>query len=350
MNISLLNPQQLDILKNTISQAQHIVICAHKSPDGDAVGSALAWKNYLENTGKTEVRICLPDQTPDFLHWLPNHRQILRYDRGPDKVKEVFHKADLVFCLDFNQSSRLDDMQAALELSQAPRILIDHHLDPDTNCALTISHPEMSSTSEIIFDLIWQLGAYDSMSCNCAACIYCGMMTDTGGFTYNSTRPEIYFIISKLLEKGINKDEIYNLVYHNFSANAIKLRAHIMLNKLNVIEELHAAYFTVTKDEMRKFHFIKGDMEGLVNIPQKIRGLKLSISLREDTERPNLILVSLRSSNGFHCQPMATCFFNGGGHADASGGKLFCTIEEAEQITLRALLAYKNELQQKSAR
>ena len=350
MNISLLNPQQLDILKNTISQAQHIVICAHKSPDGDAVGSALAWKNYLENTGKTEVQICLPDQTPDFLHWLPNHRQILRYDRAPDKVKEVFHKADLVFCLDFNQSSRLDDMQAALELSQAPRILIDHHLDPDTNCALTISHPEMSSTSEIIFDLIWQLGAYDSMSCNCAACIYCGMMTDTGGFTYNSTRPEIYFIISKLLEKGINKDEIYNLVYHNFSANAIKLRAHIMLNKLNVIEELHAAYFTVTKDEMRKFHFIKGDMEGLVNIPQKIRGLKLSISLREDTERPNLILVSLRSSNGFHCQPMATRFFNGGGHADASGGKLFCTIEEAEQITLRALLAYKNELQQKSVR
>ena len=96
---------------------------------------------------------------------------------------------------------------------------------------------------------------------------------------------------------------------------------------------------------MTQFHFIKGDMEGLVNVPQQIKGLKLSISLREDTEKPSLVLVSLRSCNGFHCQPMAARFFNGGGHADASGGKLHCTIEEAEQIAIRAILYYKDELQ-----
>ena len=113
---------------------------------------------------------------------------------------------------------------------------------------------------------------------------------------------------------------------------------------MNVIEEFHAAYFTVTKEEMSRFHFIKGDMEGLVNIPQQIKGLKLSISLREDTEKPNTVLVSLRSCNGFHCQPMATRFFNGGGHADASGGKLNCTMEEAEQLCIKAILYYKEEL------
>ena len=170
------------------------------------------------------------------------------------------------------------------------------------------------------------------MAKDCAQCIYCGMMTDTGGFTYNSTRPEIYFVIGQLLSKGIDKDNIYNRVFHNYSVNALRFRAHIIANKMKVVNELHASYFIVTKEDMHRFHFIKGDLEGVVNSPLQIKGLKLSISLREDTERHNLVLVSLRSSNGFHCQPMAVQFFNGGGHADASGGKLYCSITEAEQI------------------
>lgn len=269
---------------------------------------------------------------------------MLRYDKRPAEVKRAFDAADLVCCLDFNQMMRVEDMRPVLEECKAKRLLIDHHIDPDRNNELTISRTEMSSTSEIVFSLIWQLGGYDDMAKDCAQCIYCGMMTDTGGFTYNSTRPEIYFIISQLLAKRIDKDNIYNKVYHNYSTNALKLRGYIIYNKLNVVEELHAAYFAVTKEEMRRFKFIKGDLEGVVNIPQQIKGLKLSISLREDTEKPNLVLVSLRSSNGFHCQPMAVRFFNGGGHADASGGKLHCSIKEAEQIALKAILAFKDEL------
>lgn len=275
---------------------------------------------------------------------MPGSNEVLRYDKRPAEVKRAFDAADLVCCLDFNQMMRVEDMRPVLEECKAKRLLIDHHIDPDRNNELTISRTEISSTSEIVFSLIWQLGGYDDMAKDCAQCIYCGMMTDTGGFTYNSTRPEIYFIISQLLAKRIDKDNIYNKVYHNYSTNALKLRGYIIYNKLNVVEELHAAYFAVTKEEMRRFKFIKGDLEGVVNIPQQIKGLKLSISLREDTEKPNVVLVSLRSSNGFHCQPMAVRFFNGGGHADASGGKLHCSIKEAEQIALKAILAFKDEL------
>ena len=209
---------------------------------------------------------------------------------------------------------------------------------------MNISHPEMCSTCEIVFRLINQLNGYEVMTKECAQAIYCGMMTDTGGFTYNSIRPEIYYIISKLLEKNIDKDKIYNKVFHNYSINALKLRSYIIYRKLQVIKKLNAAYFVITREELKRFHFIKGDLEGVVNIPQQIKGLKLSISLREDREQPNLVLVSLRSGNGFHCQPMATRFFNGGGHADASGGKLFCSIQEAEQIALKAIIAYKDQL------
>ncbi|GAB6982982.1 DHH family phosphoesterase [Prevotella dentasini] len=344
MNFNLLNESQLNDLRALLETAEHIVVCAHKSPDGDAVGSALAWKHFLVQAGKTDVKVCLPDAAPDFLQWMPGFDTILRYDKRRKEVEEAFAGADLVCCLDFNSARRVEAMQPVLDGCAAPRLLIDHHLDPDLPCRLSVSHPEMSSTSEIIFNLICQLGGFDAMTKQCAQCIYCGMMTDTGGFTYNSTRPEIYFVISQLLTKGVDKDSIYNRVFHNYSVSALKLRAHIILNKLNVIEELHASYYAVTKQEMRRFHFIKGDMEGLVNIPQQIKGLKLSISLREDTEHPNQVLVSLRSCNGFHCQPMAVKFFNGGGHADASGGKLHCSIAEAEQIAIKAIMAYREEL------
>lgn len=347
MNINLLDNAEAKLLQQLIIEAEHIVICAHKSPDGDALGSSLAWKSYLNQIGKTDVTVCMPDAYPDFLQWLPEANTVLRYDKNPEKVQETFNRADLVCCLDFNQYARVEAMRSTLEGCKAKRILIDHHLEPQTDNAITISQPNMSSTSEMIFYIISQLGGYNDMTKDCAQCIYCGMMTDTGGFTYNSTRPEIYFVIGQLLLKGIDKDNIYNRVFHNYSVNALRFRAHIIANKMKVVNELHASYFIVTKEDMHHFHFIKGDLEGVVNSPLQIKGLKLSISLREDTERHNLVLVSLRSSNGFHCQPMAVQFFNGGGHADASGGKLYCSIAEAEQIVLKALLAFQDELKRK---
>ena len=336
MNINLLDNAEAKQLQQLIIEAEHIVICAHKSPDGDALGSSLAWKSYLNQIGKTDVTVCMPDAYPDFLQWLPEANTVLRYDKNPEKVQETFDRADLVCCLDFNQYARVEAMRSTLEGCKAKRILIDHHLEPQTDNAITISQPNIS-----------QLGGYNDMTKDCAQCIYCGMMTDTGGFTYNSTRPEIYFVIGQLLSKGIDKDNIYNRVFHNYSVNALRFRAHIIANKMKVVNELHASYFIVTKEDMHRFHFIKGDLEGVVNSPLQIKGLKLSISLREDTERHNLVLVSLRSSNGFHCQPMAVQFFNGGGHADASGGKLYCSIAEAEQIVLKALLAFQDELKRK---
>ena len=347
MNIRLLGDAEAKQLQQIVTEAEHIVICAHKSPDGDAIGPSLAWKLYLNQIGKTDVTLCMPDAYPDFLQWLPGASTVLRYDKHPEKVQQAFDRADLVCCLDFNQYARVEAMQATLEGCQAKRILIDHHLEPQTDNAITVSRPDMSSTSEMIFYIISQLEGYDSMTKECAQCIYCGMMTDTGGFTYNSTRPEIYFVIGQLLSKGIDKDSIYNRVFHNYSVNALRFRAHIIASKMKVVNELHAAYFMVTREDMCRFHFVKGDLEGVVNSPLQIKGLKLSISLREDTERPNLVLVSLRSSNGFHCQPMAVRYFNGGGHADASGGKLYCSVPEAEQIVLKALLAFQDELKRK---
>lgn len=344
MKIELLSEAEIATLKENIDNSNRIVICCHKSPDGDALGSSLAWAEYLRTQGK-EPDIIVPDAYPDFLQWLPGSDRIIRYDKhAADKADEMLQKAELIFCLDFNGTNRVDEMKDALEQSPARKIMIDHHLDPSMDTVLTVSHPQMSSTSELVFRIIWQLGGFEEMSCKCAVCIYCGMMTDTGGFTYNSNQPEIFFIVSQLLTKGIDKDKIYRNVFNNFSPWAIRLRGYLMSQKLNIFNDLHAAYFTISRRDMRDFHFIKGDAEGLVNEPLKIKGMRLSISLREDDRRDNTIWVSLRSVDDFPCNLVASEFFNGGGHLNASGGRLHCTLDEAERVVRRAFAHYEDLL------
>ena len=343
MEINILTQQEAATLREMIAASQRIVICCHKSPDGDAIGSSLGWACYLESLGKS-VSICIPDMAPDFLQWLPGSQNLIRYDRHQAKVHEAFGQADLLCCLDFSGLGRLDEMADEVASCQARKLVIDHHLNPEMQPDMLISCPHLSSTSEMIFRLVWQLGAFGQMDKKWAACVYCGMMTDTGGFTYNSTDPTIYFIISQLLTKGIDKDKIYRKVFNNYSSSAIRFRGYLMSQKLRVFEDLHASFYSVTKKEMQEYHFVKGDLEGLVNEPLRIKGLKFSISLRQDTEKENLVLVSLRSVDDFPCNEVAAKFFNGGGHLNASGGKLFCSIREAEQIAIRAIQAYESQL------
>lgn len=343
MNIDILTQEQLVQLDQLISTSRNIIITCHKSPDGDAIGSSLGWAEYLRLRGK-EPTVIVPDQYPDFLLWMPNTEKIVRYDKHREKCDMLFKIADLIFCLDYNTPSRVDEMEQALVSSPAQRVLIDHHLDPDVPAVLSISQPEACSTCELVFRIVWQMGGFEQLDKHYAIPIYCGMMTDTGGFLYNSSRSEIYFIIGELLTKHINKDKIYRNVYHNYSESRIRLMGYVMYQKLVYKPEYHAAYYTLTREELKKFNYIKGDAEGLVNIPQQIKGLKLSVSLREDTDKPNLVWVSLRSVDDFPCNQMAEQFFNGGGHLNASGGRLNCSIDEAVEIVENALKAYENKL------
>ena len=343
MDIDILTSDQVAQLSHLISDAGNIIITCHKSPDGDAIGASLGWADYLRSLGK-EPTVIIPDQYPDFLSWMPNTEKIVRYDKHREKCDMLFKIADLVFCLDYNTPSRVDEMEQALVSSPTPKVLIDHHLGPDVPAVLSISHPDLCSTCELIFRIVWQLDGFKQLTKQFAIPIYCGMMTDTGGFLYNSTRSEIYFIIGELLTKRIDKDKIYRNVYHNYSEDRIRLMGYVMYEKLVYLPEFHAAYYTLTREEQKRFHFIKGDAEGLVNIPQQIKGLKLSISLREDTDKSNLVWVSLRSVDDFPCNKMAEEFFNGGGHLNASGGRVNGTMEEAVVTVNRAISAYETLL------
>ena len=206
----------IDHAEKWFERADKIVIVTHVSPDGDAIGSSLGLWHFLESQEKT-VNVIVPNAFPDFLRWMPGAKDIIRYDKYTEFANKLLNEADVICCLDFNALSRIDAMADAVAQSPARKMMIDHHLNPEAFCRIIISHPEISSTSELVFRLICRLGYFEDITKEGAECIYTGMMTDTGGFTYNSNDREIYFIISELLSKGIDKDEIYRKVYNTYS-------------------------------------------------------------------------------------------------------------------------------------
>lgn len=337
MDLNLLSSAELDTLNRLIKESGHIALVCHSHPDGDSLGAALAWSHCLEKIYGKTTTIIAPNTFPDFLLWMPGTERIVKYNKKPTEVEQLLQQADLVCCMDFGGYDRVDEMQPVLEAVKAPVVMFDHHLNPTLQAAVAISHPDLSSTCEVLFRVVWQLGIFEQLDKKFAVPCYTGMMTDTGGFTYNSSRPEIFYIICQLLTKKLDKDKIYRNVFNNYSTWAIRLRGYVMNQKLNVLEEKHATYYSVSREEMEQYHFVRGDLEGLVNEPLRIKGIRMSISLKEDDRQDNRVWVSLRSVDHYSVEEVATRFFNGGGHLNASGGHIDGTLEEAEQTAREAI-------------
>ena len=341
MLTKVIEQAKIDHFTKWFERADKIVIVSHVSPDGDAIGSSLGLAQFLDSQDKT-VNVIVPNAFPDFLKWMPGSKDILLYDRYKEFADKLINEADIICCLDFNSLKRIEEMADSVATSPARKILIDHHLYPEDFCRIVISHPEISSTSELVFRLICRMGYFSDISREGAECIYTGMMTDTGGFTYNSNNREIYFIISELLSKGIDKDDIYRKVYNTYSESRLRLMGYVLSN-MKVYREYNSALISLTKEEQGKFDYIKGDSEGFVNIPLSIKNVRFSCFLREDTER-RIIKISLRSVGTFPCNKLAAEFFNGGGHLNTSGGEFTGTMAEAKQVFEEALKKYKTLL------
>ena len=248
-------------------------------------------------------------------------------------------------CRNFNDMRRIDELGVAVERMRCKRLLIDHHLDPvREQFGHIISHPEMSSTSELLFRLLDAMGETKNLTFAAAEDLYAGIATDTGFFSFNSNDPDLFVIVSELMRKGIDKDRINRNIQNNYSADRLKFIGYVLYEKLQVFPDLHASVFAIKKEELAQFHYVKGDMEGVVNMPLQIKGHKLSIALREDTERP-LIRVSTRSVDDLPCNEFCEQFFNGGGHKNAAGGTLECSMEEAVELTMKALDEWRERLE-----
>lgn len=306
-------------IQKQIDENERFVVVSHVGPDGDAIGSSLAMWHFLTSQNK-QTTVIIPNAFPAFLKWLPNTDKILIYENDKELADKKLSEAEVIFVMDLNERRRMNILANAVIDSPAQKIMIDHHIYPDEFAKIIVSYPEISSTSELVFHLICQMGCFADINLACAECIYTGMMTDTGGFSYNSNSKDIYNIISELLNIGIDKDDIYRKVYNNYSENRMRLTGYALYRKMKVYPKYNTALITLTRKELEQFNYTTGDAEGLVNLPLSIEGIIFAVFMREESDK---IKLSFRSQGNFACNTYAREVFRGGGHLNASGGESY---------------------------
>lgn len=334
----------MNTIYSFIQSAKKIAIFTHQSPDGDAMGSSLAMYHYTKSIGK-EAQVIVPNAFPDFLAWMPGAESVLLYDNQRAEADTYLQSADLVICTDFNDAKRIGILGDKMQSMPCPKILIDHHLYPTDFADAMISVPEASSTCELVYELITSSPLTSSpLTLSIATCLYTGLMTDTGNFSYNSNRPQIYEMIAKLVATGVDKDAIYNAVFNQYSVDRIRLVGYCLYRKMQVFPKHHAALIYLNRKELYRFNFQAGDAEGIVNMPMQSKDIHYSIFMREDKASPDemaknggiktKIKLSLRSQGDRPVNIFATEVFNGGGHANAAGGEYYGKLEDAVQLFL----------------
>ncbi|NJB84094.1 DHH family phosphoesterase [Wenyingzhuangia aestuarii] len=318
-----MNPYQQ--IEAEIQAASHIVITAHKSADGDSIGSSLGLLHFIEKLGKSAV-ICHPDKAPDFLYWLDTS-SILVMEEHPEQVTETLQQADLIFCLDYNATNRVGpEMQALLEASSSKKIMIDHHLNPEDFPLITVSETSVCSTSQLIVELIEQSGHLDLLDQKIGTPLYLGILTDTGSFRFNSVQPRTHEILAKLLAAGVEHHLIHEKLSDNNTESRLRLQGYAMSEKLEILYNHNVAIISLSKEELAKYNYKKGDTDSLANLVLSIKGMKAAIVF---TERDGIMKISFRSKGANNpVNILASEHFNGGGHANASGGMSDLSVTE----------------------
>jgi phosphoesterase RecJ-like protein len=312
-------------IEAAIQSVKNIVITAHKSADGDSVGSSLGLLYFIEKLGKKAV-VCHPDRAPEFLNFLDLSSILLMSDE-PQKVTEAFQHADLIFCLDYNAADRVGaDMQALLEAATCEKIMIDHHLNPQDFPNIVVSDITASSTAQLIVELIDQSGNIALLDAKIGTPLYVGILTDTGSFRFSSVLPRTHEILGKLLAAGVQHHLIHEALNDTNTASRLRLQGYAMSEKMEILEDYHIAIIPLTKEELEKYDYQKGDTDSLANLALSIKGMKVAIVF---SERDGIIKISFRSKGKENpVNVFASEHFNGGGHANASGGMSDLSVQE----------------------
>tara|TARA_R110002124_G_scaffold147576_2_gene312861 strand:+ start:897 stop:1925 length:1029 start_codon:yes stop_codon:yes gene_type:complete len=329
-------------LKRFLEKPKNIVIIGHRNPDGDAVGSTLALKHYLDKKGHGAT-VVMPNEYPDFLHWLPGSETVYRFDWQNKQSQKAISNSDIIFLLDFNTLHRVGyDMQNTLEKYPNDFVMIDHHQQPD-DVTYMYSDTEICSTCQMVYQFIEMNNDLNLIDAAIATCLYTGIMTDTGSFRFRSTTSKTHRIIADLIDKGAENDRIHNNVYDANSYNRLLLLGKALSN-LQILPTYKTAYITLTDEEKKRFDFQKGDTEGIVNYALSLKGIVFAAIFIEDSEQ-NLVKISLRSKGKFSVNQFARNHFEGGGHDNAAGGKSNVSLAETVTKFSGLLGQYQSELE-----
>jgi bifunctional oligoribonuclease and PAP phosphatase NrnA len=333
--------QQLESFRELISTPKNIVITTHFKPDADALGSSLGLAGYLKKKGH-HVTVITPSDYPKFIAWMAGNEEVINYEdyKNRGKNNRLIANADIIFCLDFSVLARIEAMADIVRQSKAVKVMIDHHTFPEDFAEFTYHDIKAAATAQLIFQLIELLGDKALLDIPICECLYAGIMTDTGSFRHPSTTPAVHRIAADIMELGVNTNLIHRRIYDSSTVERMKFLGFVLSEKLVILPEYRVAYFTVTEEELKRFNSQTGDTEGVVNYGLQIEGIVMSIII---VDRPEAVKMSFRSVEEFAVNQLASKYFNGGGHRNASGGK---TTGMGLQATIDRLLSILPEYQE----
>ena len=314
------------------NKEQRVVIVAHTNPDGDAIGSSLGFYGYLQQKGFSKVDVIAPNKYASFLHWMPGNNDVRIATDDPENTLKIIAQADMIICLDFNGFGRAEQLEKPLLVSTAFKVMIDHHPDPENGFDLVLSDTSVSSTAELVYRCITDMGDEALITKEIAECLYAGIVTDTGSFSFACNNPATYEVVARLIEKGVDGAYLHRLIYSTYTENRMRLLGYSLSEKLQVIPEAQTAFISLTKKDLERFHHNEGDTEGLVNYALDIRDIRLAALFMEKEDH---VKVSLRSVGKLDVNRLARNYYQGGGHVNAAGGKSFLTMND----TLEAFIA-----------
>jgi len=332
--------QVLQSIKDNLDKSKRILITTHYNPDGDAIGSSLALYLYFKSKGYN-VNVLIPNDIPEFLQWMPGLKEAIIYYHHPSQGNRLLSEADIIFCLDYNSISRVNLFKDQLANSKGLKIIIDHHPEPENEFDYVLSVINVSSTAELIYDLIVAMGDNESITAEIGMNLYVGMMTDTGSYSYASNYPHTFEAVADLIKKGVDTEKVHRLVYDTYSENRMRLLGYCLSEKLVVMDEFSTAYIWLTKEDLDKFSFRPGDTEGVVNYALSIKNISFAALF---TEKKTCIRISFRSKANFSVNDFARKHYKGGGHLNAAGGDSYSNMQDTLKEFRALLPQYKEQL------
>jgi phosphoesterase RecJ-like protein len=334
--------EKLDSLKAFLSEPKRVVLVPHRKPDADALGSCLGLMWFLRRMGH-DAHVVSPTDYPQFLDWMPGQGEVLVYgdEQQQPQAEALIAQADLIGCLDFSALSRIEAMEKPIARSAAKKLLIDHHRGKEDFADFELWDIGAAATAELIFDFIDLLGRRDLLNLDIAACLYAGIMTDTGSFKFPSTSPKVHRIVADLLELGLDAPAIHRAIHDSNSLGRLRLLGFALCNRLQVLPEYKTAYFALSWSDLQQFNYQTGDAEGLVNYALSVKGMVMAALFVEDR---GFVKMSFRSVGDFSVNDLARDHFNGGGHLNAAGGRQDGPLKGAVDKFLALLPQYGEAL------
>lgn len=330
-------------IKALLQTPSKVMITMHQQPDADALGSAMGLCLLLKKLDH-EVMVVSPSDYPRFLNWMGTKEDIVNYQSSQEAeelAKSFTLNADIIFCLDFSQLHRIADLGEIVRASKAKKVLVDHHIDPEDFADFKIWSTKAAATAELIYEMIDVMGYRSMIDPAMANCLYAGIMTDTGSFKHSNTTKKVHLTVAELIDLGADNSEVSRLIYDNNSLSRLRLLGFALSHRLKVMKKLKVAYIVLDHNDLQKYYAKTGDTEGIVNYGLSIEGVVMAALI---TERADGIKFSFRSFGDFSVEELASKYFNGGGHKNASGGKLKCSLKEAISTFEFHVRSYRDQL------